>query len=1307
MEGVHSPFGVEKNNFDDKKNKYKDKNKYRKEAELIVEEENRRYLDIWETNPSFVDVNIELSLGKTFLLLLFTLVSVIAVYILSQDLNLSIGAGIIFVIIFLLIFRDEFSFVKYFLKFSFRDNVSFNPFENLVFWFDTSEDMQERDVLFISNKKDLTHVAMQIYKVNVIPGNVHSGIRPFIKALGSLQIRLPYSFQVIQKPFIAKRQNDSNAYSQLNSGDSKITSVYFSVFYDMHGILTSHKRDKITDTIRKMCNDLKSNLIANFHHYNFILLSDINLLNAVRTFFIRGIPAMKTQKENRAVIEEKDKKEALKTSFGQILGILSKIVFFNLIIFICNFVFFYLNIWSIIILIIDLVLIVGFLLIWCRELFFMFTKYKLRKERYKVVNPFKDVLFYHNTAYSGSLFIHVDKRILISMKMLNLQHTYPPPPSLKYEPLGRFFEILNGQHISFSYTLSNYPLTFHDVDRKGKNNLKDDVEYELYDGKNAVIDKLGGEKWIRKRLGMWYSFLNLSVNSYRFVRSIENIDFSRLENELIMKRDTLKNAFNSRFQTYFLTDLTKRKLLSGFLFSVLKNKDFTLNGTLLNYIMQQGSSLAVFTVIPDILRRGIETKIGAEFNTPLYLENIITIGHTFNTEVLEKEVPVGFNVSQLKKLLITNGSFEKRELTAMKIVVELIQIGTPSVVFDFTGNWSKLLSYFKGTGFEEDLLFFKLGSAFTTDPLISDIPYDKNHLEYIEYMLDTFALSFQVENRMINMFRNAIRKHPDMDLTSMQFELQNQNEWEKNAINDYFQNLLSNFTEQELNLFKQIEGTKKEEKIHAFDFVKTNKTVIIDVSTVRDLDKKNFFIFLIISKIIHYTTHSNEYVKKVMIIPGIESFFDSFFLDRRRNKGKINTFLNPLIRKGFALIFLANQIHYLHSHFFMYVNNIVTFQATDSRDIASLGGLMNLQELIGTGIYSTTRKQTYQINYLRTLNKENILIKREDIAQPFPALIDWEELKKTEVAPYNKIIEFMEGQGYNLKNIEQRILEQAEKTIFEMHLGHYIIYLDEIIKFFSVLNKSAGVKNLYKKKLKEELKISIYPKVSKTTTKKEYINNIRDAILNILINHRYLIESQAIEATGSEPLQTSYYVGEQYQIALDNYNENEERIKTEFNIEVIEKENKNPPNLEQVFQEQPRRYIIQAHNLKKALAQEFTDFNMLHFDISSYIDLCRYEEAFKMEHNLIKKYLFNVYRHFYNVDRVRSLNDLRSFMKFLSTVKDFPFTEPELINYLGREYYQVLELEGLEVDEKSKKIFRYITTFILKIEKYIYEDEEI
>ncbi len=341
------------------------------------------------------------------------------------------------------------------------------------------------------------------------------------------------------------------------------------------------------------------------------------------------------------------------------------------------------------------------------------------------------------------------------------------------------------------------------------------------------------------------------------------------------------------------------------------------------------------------------------------------------------------------------------------------------------------------------------------------------------------------------------------------------------------------------------------------------------------------------------------------------------------------------------------------------------------------------------------------------MNKNNVLVKRDDNTQPFPALIEWEELKETEVLPYSKIIEFMERQGYNLKNIEQKILEQAEKTIFEMDLGHYVIYLSEIINFFTILNRIDNIKNLYKKKLKKQLKESIYPTISKKTNKKEQIDKIRNDIFDILVKHRYLIASQGIEASGSESLQTSYYVGEQYQIAFDNYFENKERLKVELNIEVIEKESEKEktPTLDVVFQDQPRNYIIQENNLNKALAREFSDFNLDHFTIDNYIKHSKYEEAFKMEHYLIKRFLFNVYRHFYNVDQLRTPNDLRIFAGYLATVKDFPFSEPELINYLEKGYDQVLELDNLDLKEKTKEIYKYITGFMIKIRTYIREED--
>ncbi|KKK84087.1 hypothetical protein LCGC14_2786880, partial [marine sediment metagenome] len=406
------------------------------------------------------------------------------------------------------------------------------------------------------------------------------------------------------------------------------------------------------------------------------------------------------------------------------------------------------------------------------------------------------------------------------------------------------------------------------------------------------------EEWLGKRYGMWNTILTLSVHSYRFIDSLQKKHFNELEEELRVKRESLRGSFYSNFNSMTLTELSSNSLISGYLFSILKDKKIRLGGSHLNYIMLQGTTLLPFTEVPGVLKKGIETTIPAEFNTPLYLENSIVIGKTINTEVWEGEVNVGFTPQQLKNLLITNGIHNKRVLTAMKVVTELIEDNNPSIIFDFDGSWSKIINYFKGTLFVEEILYFKLGSAFTIDPLISDIPYDANNTEYLEYMFDAFGLAFKKDQRTIDIFRNTIRENPEMDLPSVQLELQTQNKWERNPISNSLLSLFSDFTTQDLNYFKKV-GVK--EKVFAYDFVTNAKTVIIDLSLLREANKKIFFSFLILSKIIHYIKSSDDYVVKNIIVPHVDIFFETYYLDQKMSYGKIDIFLEPFIQRGFGM----------------------------------------------------------------------------------------------------------------------------------------------------------------------------------------------------------------------------------------------------------------------------------------------------------------------------------------------------------------------------------------------------------------------
>ena len=126
----------------------------------------------------------------------------------------------------------------------------------------------------------------------------------------------------------------------------------------------------------------------------------------------------------------------------------------------------------------------------------------------------------------------------------------------------------------------------------------------------------------------------------------------------------------------------------------------------------------------------------------------------------------------------------------------------------------------------------------------------------------------------------------------------------------------------------------------------------------------------------------------------------------------------------------------------------------------------------------------------------------------------------------------MANQGYELKLAEQRLLNEAKKTIFEKDLGHYSGFIDEIIHFLKTISSIDNIGNLYKLKLKNELLKYIGPKAAKKVQDKAQIKEIRDELFEILVKHEYLVEYHPKRASGSETLRTSYAVGPQYQKAL-------------------------------------------------------------------------------------------------------------------------------------------------------------------------------
>lgn len=142
-----------------------------------------------------------------------------------------------------------------------------------------------------------------------------------------------------------------------------------------------------------------------------------------------------------------------------------------------------------------------------------------------------------------------------------------------------------------------------------------------------------------------------------------------------------------------------------------------------------------------------------------------------------------------------------------------------------------------------------------------------------------------------------------------------------------------------------------------------------------------------------------------------------------------------------------------------------------------------------------------------------------------------------------------------------------------------------------------------------------------------------------------------------------------------------------------------------MFQEQPsRKYIIQKENLKQALAREFSDLNYDIFNIYLFIKKNDYQNALRIEHGLINKFLMNVYKHFYNVDISPESDNLNIFLIHLTNIEGFPFTDHELMEYV--EKYQAIEIESESIEARVEHVYHQIYNFFIKIQNYIYENDE-
>ncbi len=640
-----------------------------------------------------------------------------------------------------------------------------------------------------------------------------------------------------------------------------------------------------------------------------------------------------------------------------------------------------------------------------------------------------------------------------------------------------------------------------------------------------------------------------------------------------------------------------------------------------------------------------------------------------NTEFLEKEVPMGFTSKQLKQLLITNGTLEEREHLKMKIVSELVKAEIPSVVFDYTGDWSKLIRYFRDTRYEDSFLHFKFGQSFNVNLIYSGIKYDPNNFEYLNYFYDVFALAFKAQNNTIDLLKKSLRENEKLDWGSIALDMVVKPEFDKNFYSENLLNIFQDFLDQ--SVFFTDKALEYENDVAPLDFIKTDKTVIIDLSNLKDLEQQTFATFVILSKFIHYINHSQEYCKKVLFIPNIDLFFSQQYIDSsisNINFGKIDKLLAPLIHNGYGLICSANQIHYLHPNVFNYLKNIITFQATDSRDIAVLKNKMQLQELHGTGYYSTRRNHTYQIEYLMSMRHYEVIVKRNDVFQPYPGEIEIKKIIKMLPLSDERIYEYMGGQGYNLKQSEQKLSAKLKRTVFEKDFGVYSEFVEDVKKFLDSVRIVHNIGNLSKRILQEDLLKYISSRASKRTNNMKKKKAIRNDIFQILLNHEYLVEGHPAKASGGESLGTVYKVGTYYQKALDDESQAKINLPVEVEVEIMEGTGQYNPFKANIVKENPPEIYFDDSVYNEELAEKKIDLAFAIFKIYCNAKEQKFEKVLDASKNVMNDFFTSLYSAYTQKTRADKLkfDKVSHFVKYLAKNNKIPFTLSDLHNYLEK-----------------------------------------
>jgi hypothetical protein len=143
--------------------------KAKKENNTTLEEDSSAgsdLLDIWRVNPSYRDINLKYSQIRSAFLIILSIFLFYLSYLTFNNLYLSIGITIFFILGFL--FEQLLGVYRNISK-AFHEIVRVDPFED----FKICKLAEDPTSILIINKKTATNLITRIFQIDILPENIH------------------------------------------------------------------------------------------------------------------------------------------------------------------------------------------------------------------------------------------------------------------------------------------------------------------------------------------------------------------------------------------------------------------------------------------------------------------------------------------------------------------------------------------------------------------------------------------------------------------------------------------------------------------------------------------------------------------------------------------------------------------------------------------------------------------------------------------------------------------------------------------------------------------------------------------------------------------------------------------------------------------------------------------------------------------------------------------------------------------------------------------------------------------------------